>query len=72
MDISVKDPSWRLLRWRLKLEGYVYEFVYKKGSKNINADARSRIHAAVTVPENKDDKSEVTQEEKLKIFKTNA
>ena len=27
---TVKDPSSRLLRWRLKLEEYEYEIVYKK------------------------------------------
>ena len=41
---NVKDPSSRLLRWRLKLEEYQYEVVYKKGSSNANADALSRIH----------------------------
>jgi len=41
---SVKDPSSRLLRWRLKLEEYEYEVVYKKGSSNNNADALSIIH----------------------------
>ena len=41
---SVKDPSSRLLRWRLKLEEYEYEVVYKKGSSNTNADTLSRIH----------------------------
>jgi hypothetical protein len=40
---SVKDPSSRLLRWRLKLEEYEYEVVYKNGSNNTNADALSRI-----------------------------
>jgi hypothetical protein len=41
---SVKDPSSRLLRWRLKLEEYEYEVKYKKGSSNTNADALSRIY----------------------------
>jgi hypothetical protein len=41
---SVKDASSRLLRWRLKLEKYEYEVVYKKGSNSTNADALSRIH----------------------------
>jgi len=41
---SVKDPSSRLLRWRLKLEEYEYEVVYKKGFSNTNAEALSRIH----------------------------
>jgi hypothetical protein len=65
---NVKDPSSRLLRWRLKLEEYDYKVVYRKGSNNTNADALSRIHVAATSRESKDDKSGVTQEEILKIF----
>jgi hypothetical protein len=55
----VKDPSSRLLRWRLKLEEYEYNIVYKRGSSNTNADALSKIHVAETTP---------TEQEKLKIF----
>ena len=40
---NVKDPSSRLLRWRLKLEEYEYDIVYKRGSSNTNANALSRI-----------------------------
>lgn len=40
---GVKDPSSRLMRWRIKLEEYDYEVVYKKGKLNCNADALSRI-----------------------------
>jgi hypothetical protein len=32
---NVKDPSSTLLRWRLKLEEYEYEVVYKKGSTTL-------------------------------------
>ncbi|XP_032689886.1 uncharacterized protein LOC116853116 [Odontomachus brunneus] len=39
---SVKDPSSRLFRWRLKLLEYEYEVVYKGGKINGNADALSR------------------------------
>lgn len=39
---NVKDPSSRLLRWRLKLEAYSYTIKYKPGKKNNNADALSR------------------------------
>ncbi|CAK9834649.1 Retrovirus-related Pol polyprotein from transposon 17.6 [Anthophora retusa] len=39
---SVKDPSSRLLRWRLKLAEYEYKLIYKAGKKNVNADALSR------------------------------
>lgn len=40
---SVKEPSSKLVRWRLKLSEYDYEIKYKKGTKNGNADALSRI-----------------------------
>jgi len=39
---KVKDPTSRLIRWRLKLKEYNYEVVYKCGSMNKNADALSR------------------------------
>jgi hypothetical protein len=38
---NVKDPSSRLLRWRLKLEEYDYHIVYKPGIRNTNADVLS-------------------------------
>ncbi|XP_039286596.1 uncharacterized protein LOC120351895 [Nilaparvata lugens] len=41
---SIKEPNSKMLRWRLKLEEYDYDIQYKKGSKNQNADALSRIH----------------------------
>ena len=40
---NCKDPSSRLVRWRLKLEEYDYEIIYKPGRINSNADALSRI-----------------------------
>jgi len=39
---KVKDPTSRLMRWRLKLDEYNYEIIYKPGSANHNADALSR------------------------------
>lgn len=39
---NCKDPGSRLVRWRLKLEEYDYEIIYKKGKMNTNADALSR------------------------------
>lgn len=37
-----KDPSSRLMRWRIALEEYDYIIKYKKGACNQNADALSR------------------------------
>jgi hypothetical protein len=46
---SVKDPSSRLLRWRLLLEEYDYTVEYKAGKRNVNADALSRNPVVMTV-----------------------
>lgn len=40
---SIKEPNSKLVRWRLKLSEFDYEIKYKKGTKNTNADALSRI-----------------------------
>ncbi|PNF18074.1 hypothetical protein B7P43_G03322 [Cryptotermes secundus] len=66
---SVKDPSSRLLRWRLRLEEYSYEVIYKKGSENKNADALSRIHVTTPARENEDNKPIVSQEDKARILR---
>jgi hypothetical protein len=39
--MNIKDSGSRLLRWRIKLEEYDYEIIYKKGALNTNADALS-------------------------------
>jgi len=41
--MNVKDPGSRLLRWRIHLEEFDYEITYKRGYKNTDADALSRI-----------------------------
>jgi hypothetical protein len=66
---SVKNPSSRLLRWRLKLEEYEYEVKYKKGSSNNNDDALSRIHLTEDFAYRQDVKTEPTQEKKLALFR---
>lgn len=40
---SMKDPNSRLVRWRLKLEEFDYQVIFKRGRANTNADALSRI-----------------------------
>ncbi|CAH2089856.1 unnamed protein product [Euphydryas editha] len=41
---NVKDPGSRLMRWRLKLEEYNYEIIYKQGRLNSNVDTLSSIN----------------------------
>jgi hypothetical protein len=65
--LSVKDPSSRLLRWRLKLEEYDYHIVYKPGIRNTNADALSRINAAEINPV-AETGSVLTEKDKMKIL----
>ena len=45
--MSVKDPGSTLLRWRIKLEEYDYEIVFKKGVFHTNADALIRVSSLV-------------------------
>lgn len=40
---NLKEPNSKLIRWKLRLEEYDYNVVYKKGILNSNADALSRI-----------------------------
>lgn len=40
--VNSKDPTTRLVRWRLKLEEYNYKILYKEGKQNTNANALSR------------------------------
>ena len=42
---NCKDPSSRLIRWRLRLEEYEYDIEYVKGKENVAADTLSRVHA---------------------------
>lgn len=39
---ALKEPNSKLVRWRLKLEEFDFEIIYKKGKLNSNADALSR------------------------------
>ena len=64
---NVKDPSSRLLRWRLKIEEFDYHVIYKPGVRNTNADALSRITMTRINQFAKDD-SEIWKEERKKIL----
>ncbi|XP_046393726.1 uncharacterized protein LOC124161448 [Ischnura elegans] len=59
---NVKDPSSRLMRWRIKMEEYDYEIIYKKGKLNSNADALSRIWA---IEASENESSEVETREQI-------
>ena len=63
---NVKDPSSRLLRWRLKLEEYDYQVIYKPGVRNTNADALSRI-TMTRISHVAKDNSEISKEERRKF-----
>lgn len=62
---NVKDPSSRLLRWRLLLEEYQFNVVYKAGKKNVNADALSRYPVVGNMQKNN---KEIPEERKLKLL----
>jgi hypothetical protein len=39
---NARDPSSRLIRWKLQLEEFEYENQYRAGKRNCNADSLSR------------------------------
>lgn len=49
---SLKDPNSKLLRWRIKLDEFDYNIIYKKGKLNTNADALSRIELHIKETDN--------------------
>jgi hypothetical protein len=61
---NVKDPSSRLMRWKLLLEEYDYQVEYRAGVRNCNADSLSRypVHCLSVNTE------EFTDERKAKII----
>ncbi|XP_076660824.1 uncharacterized protein LOC143364275 [Halictus rubicundus] len=61
---NCKDPSSRLMRWRLKLEEYEYEIEYTKGKDDTAADALSRVHAITR----QQDEEDPEIQNHLKIF----
>lgn len=57
---SIKEPNSKLIRWRLRLEEYDYNIVYKRGTSNTNADALSRVE--ININTNPDEISSVIVE----------
>lgn len=41
--MNFKEPSSKILRWKIQLMEYDFDMIYKKGSQNVIADALSRI-----------------------------
>ena len=66
--MSVKDPGSCLLRWRIQLEEYDNEIVYKPGVQNSSAYALSRINALAG---DDSESSGIDQEMKIKILQKN-
>jgi hypothetical protein len=61
---NVKEPSSRLVGWKLLLEEYEYELQYRAGQKNCNADILSRYpieYLNINI-------EEITEERKQKII----
>ena len=79
---NVKDPSSRLLRWRLRMEEYDYEIEYVKGKENKVADCLSRLFPITSdtlkqamreagISEEEDETTELeNQPQKIEIFGT--
>jgi len=44
-----KEPTSKTVRWRMQLLQYDYEFLYKKGSQNLVADALSRVEIDMNI-----------------------
>ena len=63
---NVKDPSSRLLRWRLRMEEYEYEIEYVKGKENKVAGCLSRLF-----PITKDTLQEAVKKPELVLKKKN-
>jgi hypothetical protein len=67
LDNDVKDPGSRL-RWRIQLEGYDYEIIYKPGAQNCNAGAISRRNVIARKEGNPGKMDEKSKAEILKEY----
>lgn len=67
---NIKDPGSRLMRWRLKLEEFEYEIVYKVEKTNVNTDALSRVPIQ-QVMQTDDNPDKIKPHIIIKLFKDN-
>jgi len=67
---SVKDPTSRLVCWRLKLAEYEYKVIYKAGKINLNADALSKNPAIPNFPSETTPKTETRNRHKSLVALT--
>ena len=49
--MSIRDPTGRLARWSIYLQGYDFEIIHKKGSAHTNVDALSRPPVPMEIKE---------------------
>lgn len=68
--VNHKNPGSRLMHWRLAMEEYEYEIIYKPGILNTNADALSRIPQIMQI-EGEQVVSSKTYNEYMDYIKTN-
>lgn len=51
---NLKDPNGRLARWSLRLQGYDFDIIHRKGKDHVVPDALSRMVSSVEIRQFKD------------------